>query len=311
MSDVDTETRSTARQEYVRAQQRVFDRYGVEVESRFVRTPALTGDTHVLASGEGPPLVMVIGGGMVAGLFAPLMAHLDGYRIYAMDPPGHGLTASTGFSEGAMRELAVGFLSEVLDGLGLKEAPFVSQSLGGLWTSWLAIDRPDRVSSISYVACPALMLGTSAPLPLRIATIPVVGDLINVLDRPSQKQVMRMGRMAGEDLSDVPELRDLFLAYERMPGARARLGELHRALIRLRGPRPGVELTARQLSRIRSPIQMIWGEDDPFGPPSTGKRAARVLPGASLHVVPGGHGPWFHHAETIASLIRSFLEGDT
>lgn len=308
MSDIDTQTRSTARQEYVRAQRRVFDRYGLDVESRFVETPVLSGDTHVLVSGEGPPLVMMIGGGMVAGLFAPLIAHVDGYRIYAMDPPGHGLTSSIEFSEGTMREFAVEFLGEVLDGLGLKQAPFVSQSMGGLWTSWLAIDRPARVSSISYVACPALMLGTSAPLPLRIATIPGVGELINALDQPSQQQVLRMGRMAGEDLSDLPEIRDLFLAYERMPGAPAALGRLHRALIRLRGPNPRLELTPGQLSEIRAPIQLIWGEDDPFGPPSVGERVTEIVPGASLHVVPGGHGPWFHNSDAIAPLIRDFVE---
>lgn len=298
---------SRARQEFVDAQRRVVDHYGLEVKSRFVSTPTLEGDTHVLVTGEGPPVMMVIGGGMVAGLWAPLMARLSGFTLYALDPPGHGLTGTMEYRTETLRSRSVRFLAQVLDGLGLESVPFISQSMGGLWSTWLALDMPERVSGISYVSCPAMVLGTSAPLPLRISTIRSVNSAINKMDPPSPQQVQRMGRMSGEDLIELPEMRDLFLAYERVPGCLDTLLELHRALVRLRGPRPEVELTADQLSGLAQPVQMIWGDRDPYGPPEIGERMAAAIGHGSLHVFPGGHGPWFRQGEAIGPVIMEFL----
>jgi pimeloyl-ACP methyl ester carboxylesterase len=296
-----------ARHGFVAAQRRALDRYGVDAESRFIPTPVLDGHTHVLVTGEGPPVMMVIGGGMVAALWAPLMARLGDFTLLAVDPPGHGLTGSAPYRTATIRALAKDFLTQVMDGLELGEAPFIAQSMGGLWSSWLAIDRPELVSRICYIACPALMLGSSAPLPLRIGTLPGVMSLLNTLDPPSPSQVVRMARMSGEDLSGLTELRDLFLAFERLPHTADTILELHRALVRLRGPRPEVELTASDLAQIHQPTMMIWGEHDPYGSPDVGRRATGILPDAKLHVVDGGHGPWFTRSDEMAPLIRQFL----
>jgi pimeloyl-ACP methyl ester carboxylesterase len=78
-------------------------------------------------------------------------------------------------------------------------------------------------------------------------------------------------------------------------------------MLRLRGSRREVELTAEQMSRLRVPVQLVWGETDPFGSPEVGRRAAEVIPGAELHVVPGGHAPWLRQAERIAELVAPFL----
>jgi pimeloyl-ACP methyl ester carboxylesterase len=309
VSSIQGTVESAARERFIAAQQRALDRHGVEAESRFVSTGILDGPAHVLATGEGPPVMMVIGGGMVAGLWAPLMARLRNHRLYAIDPPGHGLSGTMDYRTETMRPMAVEFLSQVLDGLGLGSAPFIAQSMGGLWTSWLALDRPELVSRICYVACPAVILGTSAPLPLRLSTITPVRWLIEKLDPPSPRQVIRMGRMSGEDLSTLPEMRDLFLAYELMPGASGTLLDVHRALVGWRGPRAEVELTEDDMVRISQPVQMIWGDRDPYGSPEVGQRVADLAPRARLHVVPGGHGPWLRGSAEVAALIEEFLDG--
>src|SRR5918994_6494771 len=54
-------------------------------------------------------------------------------------------------------------------------------------------------------------------------------------------------------------------------------------------------------------VQLIWGEDDTFGPPAVGEQAADLIPDAELYVVPGGHGPWFRYAEHIADRLTPFL----
>ena len=42
---------------------------------------------------------------------------------------------------------------------------------------------------------------------------------------------------------------------------------------------------------------------------STREPVAGLMPDADLRVVPGGHAPWFHHADLVAAADREFLEG--
>lgn len=155
------------------------------------------------------------------------------------------------------------------------------------------------------------MMGTSAPFPLRLGSIPPVGRLLRRLDPPSLKQVDRFIAMAGEDFSHLPELRELFLAHGQLPDVGPALSQLMHALVQLRGPRPHVELTAAQLTRVTQPVQLIWGGHDPVGPPSVGERAAEIIPNAEFHVVSGGHAPWVDQPAQVASLAAPFLRDHT
>ena len=304
-----TDLERDTRQDFALAEQRVLQRYGVDAHPREVDVASVNGRARVLVSGSGPPVLMVIGGGMVSALWAPLMAHLVGHTLYAVELPGHGLTPPVRYDKATLRKTAVTYLTQLMDGLAIERAPFVGQSIGGLWSTWLALDRPERVSGISYVSCPAAALGTSAPLPLRLSTIRPLRALLNKLDPPSPAQVRRMGRMNGEDLIDKPEVSALFLAYQRIPGCLDTLLDLHRAVVRVRGPRPEVALTAEQLSTLQQPVQMIWGDADPYGPPTTGEEMAAAIGKGSLHVFSGGHGVWFERSASIGPVITDFLAG--
>lgn len=294
--------------EYAAAQQRMLARFEIKSESRYVDVPTIDGRAHVLVTGDGPPVMMVIGAGVPSAMWAPLMAELEGFTLFAVDMPGHGLTDRATFATGTMRDLGVGFLRDVLNGLGLQQPLFVSQSMGGLFTTWLTLAEPERVRAISYVACPALMLGTSAPLPLRLGSVPPIGKLAARLMPPSPRQVDKVAAVAGEDFSAIPEMRDLLLELERLPHFGADLIELHHALLRLRGPRPELEQTPDQLAQITCPVQLVWGEGDTFGAPRAGRRAAGIIPDAEFHIVPGGHAPWLNHAEQVSAAVVPFLK---
>lgn len=304
-----TDLSPDTQRDYVLAEQKVLERYEVDAHPREIDVASVSGRARVLVSGSGPPVLMVIGGGMVAGLWAPLMAQLGGHTLYAVELPGHGLTPPVRYDKDTLRNTGVTYLTQVMDGLGIERAPFVGQSIGGLWSTWLALDRPERVAAISYVSCPAAALGTSAPFPLRLSTIRPLRALLNKLDPPSPAQVRRMGRMNGEDLSDKPEISALFLAYQRIPGCLDALLDLHRAVVRVRGPRPEVVLTARQLAGMRQPVQMIWGDADPYGSPTTGENMASAIGNGCLHVFPGGHGVWFEQSVSIGPVVVDFLAG--
>lgn len=292
---------------FLDAQQRLLDRYEVTAERRFIHVAAIDGQAHVLVAGDGPPLPMVIGGTVPAAFWAPLMAKLSGHTLYAIELPGFGLTDPVRYHHTTLRRTAVTFLSGVLDALGLDACNVVSHSMGSQWTAWLAADQPGRVCSQVMIGCPAFFLDTSAPLPMRLASVPGLGRASISLSRPSTTGAERVIRMVGEDPSGLTEIRDMLLAAQRIPTYADSMLALMQALMHSTRRRRESVVTAAELRRISHPVRLIWGERDPFGGPASGRRAADLMPDAGLHVVPGGHAPWLHHTDLVAGLTREFL----
>ncbi len=201
------------------------------------------------------------------------------------------------------------WLSAVVEELDLAPATIVANSMGGLWSLWTAIDHSDDVGRLVTVGCPATILGTSAPLPMRLATVPVVGALLMRLLPDSPEQVEKDLAMTNEDVSDLPELRDLMFEMRRIPGYDEMIRSLLSAAVHLGGARPEIALTSDQLAKIDQPVQMIWGNNDPFGSPRVGERAVEILPDSEFHVVSGGHMPWLDEPDAVADHIQTFLEG--
>ncbi len=294
------------RQEFIEAQRKMLDRYSVKAESRFFEVPSIGGQAHALISGEGPAVIMISGIGTPAAMWAPFMTEVEGFRLFAVDLPAYGLTDTTKEFPDHLRRNAVTFLDEVLEGLGLESSLFVANSLGSLWTSWLALDRPNRVIAMVHVGCPAIVFDTSAPLPMRLLSAKPLGQLLTRIRPPSESQVEELSKMVNEyPLS--PELADLLLVTERLPGFRQMFLSTLNALIRLRGNRPEMRLSAEQLQQIAQPTLVFWGKNDPFGSVEVGQRMVKVMPNAKLHVVDGGHAPWLKHSKQIApNAIRFF-----
>lgn len=171
---------------------------------------------------------------------------------------------------------------------------------------WLALDAPGRVAAMVHVGCPATALGTSAPLPMRLLSWPLLGRLMMKLQPPSQKQVEQLSKMVHQYPLD-PELADLLVATERLPGFEHTFLATLNTLVRLRGARPEMALAAGELGRIRQPTQIVWGNDDPMGSTDVARRVAEATPGAELHIVEGGHAPWLTQADRIGALATAFL----
>jgi pimeloyl-ACP methyl ester carboxylesterase len=291
------------------AQSRMLARYGIEAESRFVEVPVVSGRAQVLTSGRGPDVLMINGIGTPAAMWAPLIADLGGFTLHAVDLPGYGLTdtSSVFLDSSTYREAAVQFLVEILDGLKLARAAFVANSLGSLWTLWLALSKADRVAAMAHIGCPAVCLGTSAPLPMRLLSVPWVARVILRLDPPSPAQVERLSKMVRQ-YPLIPELADLLLATERLPGFESTFLAALRSLLSLRGGREAMALDEDDFASISQPSLLIWGKDDPMGSPEVGERIVEAMPDAEFAVVEGGHTPWLRESPRIAPRIRSFLQ---
>lgn len=299
----------TAADRFRAAQARLLEHHGVAAESSFFDVAAVSGPAHALVAGEGDPVVMVPGFADPAVLWAPLMAELGGFRVVAVDRPCFGLSGRVEHRTETFRDLAVTFLGQVLEALDLDRPVLVGNSIGSTWAFWFAIAHPERVAGMVHLGCPAFALGTSAPFPMRLLSLPGLGRVLMALTPPSEKQMLRFGEMAGVDLSGHPELVELLVAAQELPGYRRSIRELLRAVVRLRGARPRVRLTSADLARVRAPTKLVWGSEDPFGGLEVGRAVEACLPDAGLQAVEdAGHLPWVNHAAEVGRVVRAFLD---
>lgn len=297
------------RESYAQAERRLLAAVGLDATTRNVRLGA-TGEAHLIEVGDGPPLVFVQGGGAPGAGWAALLAQLDGYRRVAVDRPGFGLTPAVPHTRPTLRGLAVRFLGEVLDALELETAVLVANSMGSWWTTRFAQAHPDRVDALVHVGCPALLLDTSAPLPMRLLGVRGLGRLLVAVQRPSARAARFQLRMSGETIghaSSDQALIDVLVAMQHLPGHDATWHDLLHAVIGPRGARPGMAITAEELQQLDVPTLFVWGQKDTFGSPEVGRRAAGLLPRADLVTIRQGHIPWVTDAATVAAPILQWL----
>lgn len=144
---------------------------------------------------------------------------------------------------------------------------------------------------------------------MRLVATRGLGHLMVAAEPPSPKQARRtFTRMGhGPSLERIPgELFAAFAAAERL-ATYPSYWSLLRSTLRLRGTRPGLSLSAADLSRVSQPVQLIWGTRDPFAGAEVARRAATAIPDAQLDVIDAGHLPWLDDAEHCGARVRALL----
>ena len=191
-----------------------------------------------------------------------------------------GLNVKSSYSVADMADDAVG----VLDALGIGSAHVCGASMGGMIAQHMALRHPQRLKSLT------LMMTTSGSRHLPGPTLKVRSALIS---RPAEPHTIasvidhsvRLYRLIGSP--GYPASDDYL---------NDRLGMAVRRSYRPQG-------TARQmvaiaadgnrspwLSRIKLPVQIIHGRDDPLVPVAAGHDLAAKISGAEIDVIDGmGH----------------------
>lgn len=308
---------SDAGQRVRAAEQRLFDRYGLSVDSRTVELadPALR--VRVLEAGDpdGEPLVLVHGSGMLGSTWAPMLPGLLAWRLLAVDLPGFGLSDRYDYSVRSLRRHAVAQLESLLDALDLAQAPLVGTSLGAMWALSLALERPERVSSVVSIGVPAVALpGMHGDPGFTAMTLPVVGAVVSRLTPPTTGTARRamlaaIGRPGVDRTPD--EWFDVVRLGMRVPGHRVAMRSHLLLALRSGRPLPGNAFTDGELEGMQTPVLFVWGEDDAYGKPEIGRRAAGLMPRARLVIMPGGHAPFLDDPERCAALVAEFAGQST
>jgi pimeloyl-ACP methyl ester carboxylesterase len=184
--------------------------------------------------------------------------------------------------------------------------------MGGLWSFWLALDRPERVAGVVQLGCPATILGTSAPFPMRLMSVPGLNQLLVKMMVPNSLEKARelpafMGHPKEVGANWPEAMAMCSYQFPRLPTFKTAWLSLMEWVLSLRGAKPDVQLGEEALRCVQQPVLFIWGSRDPFGSLEVAHRAREAVPNAALHEVGVGHLPWWDDADKCARLIREFL----
>ncbi len=223
---------------------------------------------HAQLLGEGPPLVMLHGlfvGSLAAWYFGagPRLART--HRVLMYDARGHGLSARApaGYDLGTLGADLGALLPDAGERDGVP-AVLVGHSYGALTALKFALAHPARVARLLLVDLPAPPSKLhELQAFLKAAPEQMVGSLPSVL----REHVVRGGRQGARFVAQMK-----FLAGEST------------LLADIAAEAPLDEVA---LQRLRCPVSLVYGETSSCRP--EGERLARLIPGARLSLLPGGH----------------------
>lgn len=265
--------------------------------------PVVAGDlvTRVLDCRNGEKTVVCLhGAGSRADRFwhniAPVAA--AGYRVIAMDFPGHGF-ATKGASVTHSTPAFADFVIQVLRSLDVQRPVIVGTSLGGHVAAAIAADDPDAVSALVLIGAVGIVPAEPSDGPL--TPVPMWDASPDAIRTKLQMVVADPALISDEWINEESHINS-------SPGARESLQAVAGYLANgVERDRVGDRLLERA-SHI--PTLLVWGEEDRWVPPSVGFRTRELLAGSELVVMPGtGHAPYYEDPETFNRLLIDFLAG--
>ncbi|GAB2486800.1 alpha/beta fold hydrolase [Nocardiopsis aegyptia] len=256
---------------------------------------------------QGPPVVLLHGGGMDRGLLS--WRHLGpdlarGHRVFLPDMPKHG--DSWPWAARADQAGQVGVLGRLLDHWGLDSATLVGLSMGSAVAAGFALEYPERVDRLVMIdsggiqdRVPAHGLAyvlVKAPLS-RLTALALTPGLVH---RGLRDRTFK-GPVAGLD-----DLAAAAYAELRAKRERHAYSDWQRHEI---GPRSMRTDLRPLLGRIDCPALVVHGAQDDLVPVRFAREAAERMPNARLVVVEGaGHWSPVERPAEVGAAVRAFLE---
>ncbi len=253
--------------------------------------------------GTGPDVLFVHGWPVSGATFRTLLPHLAPHvTCHVVDLPGAG--ASRWDADAPLSlDLHIESVRRVIDALGLDSVAVVGHDSGGLIARH-AVAGDARVRAMGLIDTEQ-STGTSLMFKSFVATrhAPGFGAALGWLagrPRLRRTELAFGGAFADRSLLD-GEFDEFFFAPLRTrPEAR----DAAQRILRSFHPR-WVEQLDSLHRRIDAPVQLVWGENDPFFPVKWAEAMVPSFPDARLTVVPGGR--LFVHEEFPAEVGDALL----
>jgi pimeloyl-ACP methyl ester carboxylesterase len=234
------------------------------------------------ASAQTVVLIHGVGGSHLS--WPPELRRLNGFRVHAIDLPGHGKSGGVGKqSAGDYAKDVIQFMNDA----SIWKAFFVGHSLGAAIALLSALQAPERVAGLGLLSCGA--------------SLPVTSDLLeDASNQTTYPQVL-------------PVLLDLLFGPQADERLKERSGRL------LAETRPAVlygDLVAcntfnviELLNRLIVPTLILCGTEDRMTPLQNSRALANAIPGSALQTIDGaGHAVMLEQPRRVAALLSVFLK---
>ena len=245
-------------------------------------------DVHYYRGGEGPPLVLLHGGGGNPGWLKHHEALAEQFTVYAPSHPGFGHTLRPEWIT-RVSDMSLFYLW-MLDEMGLNRVRLMGHSFGG----WLAADIA--------VTCPAVVE--------RLVLVDAVGL------KPQHRDILDIFILTPEEIraqafykpEQVPE-------WDRLYGQAPTIEQEQRAedaletLVRLCWkPYMYDSRMPAVLSRLTQPTLIVWGREDAIVPLECGELYHQGIEHSQLAVIDEcGHSPQLEKPQEFINVVLPFI----
>jgi pimeloyl-ACP methyl ester carboxylesterase len=245
-------------------------------------------EVHCYRGGDGPPLILLHGGGGNPGWLMHHDALAHHFSVYAPSHPGFGRTPRPGWMN-RVSDLSVFYLW-MLQALGMERVHLVGHSLGG----WIAADMA--------TTCPQVVD--------RLVLVDAVGI------KPQRSEILDIFLITPEEVrakayyktEQAPEWEQLY-GRTPTPEEAARAEDALEMLVRLcwKPYMHDARLPAL-LPRVQRPTLIVWGRQDAIVPLECGELYQQGIPGSQLVVLDEcGHVPQIEKPQAFADAVVPFL----
>ncbi|SEO86976.1 Pimeloyl-ACP methyl ester carboxylesterase [Halogranum amylolyticum] len=263
-------------------------------------------DVFYHVAGDGPPVVLLHGGGWDAAALSwreTVPALAETHTVYAPDLPGYG--GSDPLGETPTTSSYGAFVVDFLDAIGVDAAALVGLSLGGSVALDVALSRPERVSRLVLVD--SYGLGGTVPggsLGALFVRIPRMAEAIEGLLARHRRLTALGVRGIVHPVNLTPELVDDVWAVARDHDGRA-WRAFQRNEVGFGGLRTNY---VDRLPDLSVPTLLVHGEQDALVPADWTVRAGTLIPDAEVRILPQcGHWPPRERPDRFTELVGGFL----
>jgi pimeloyl-ACP methyl ester carboxylesterase len=259
---------------------------------------------HVRDQGkrDGPAVMLIHGSNASLHTWEPWVERLgDRYRIVTLDMPGHGLTGAhprADYSEA----MWVDTIHRVAAALALPRFVIGGNSMGGELAWKYALAHPDRVRGLILIDASGAPGAFPKKLPAGYKLLQS-GALKPVVKHLTPRWIIAQSLEDSLAVDSVitPAMVDRYWKLLIYPGNRDATLD--------RSGFPREDASAEAMARLRMPVLIQWGADDPLFPVRYGEWYARAIPGARFIAYPGvGHIPMEEAPDRTAADASAWLE---
>ncbi len=259
-------------------------------------------DVHWVEQGKGPAVVLIHGLLDWHRAWDPIVPRLvaRGFRVLALDLPGHGLSGRTDVPY--TLEWNARLVGSWLDVANVDHANFVGHSYGGGVAQMLILTHAARMDRLALVAPGGF--GREVTMAVRLAALPF---LVERLGQPWLTVITRAtGPLGGRLALDAEERRWV----AQRPGTARALHRTVRDVIGMSGQVRHFMDRALEAPHV-PPVAVYWGDKDRVIPFSQAKHLPTYLQGARIFRFAGaGHYPHHDHPEAVTTDLVAFFRDE-